>query len=174
MTPHPSPSRVRLALGALLATAAATAGCVVSKPKAEVEFRYVNASATGVPVAALTINFDDGGGPRVARGVDLDPTKDRISRWPRFETRQRGTMLVSVILERSPGDTVATGGVVLPLRQDWRWGVDIFVAGPNLANPCLGCEGVRAFPLRDQSPAGQADSLFLIWGGNSISKPVVF
>lgn len=173
MTPIRFPSR--LALGALfVAAAAAIAGCVVSRPTAEVEFRYVNASATGVPVGALTITFDDGGGPRIARGVDLDPTKGAISRWPRFETRQRGMMLVSVILERSPGDTLATGGVVLPLRQDWRWGVDILVAQPSLANSCLGCEGVRAFALRSQNPAGQADSLYLTWGGNSISKPVVF
>lgn len=93
---------------------------------------------------------------------------------PEVSIRTSGPDL-EVTYEISDGGTVLSSGtVLLPRRSDWRWGVTIEAATANPAEFCFGCFGSRAFALAPEfRPAGR-DSIWVVWGGNSISDPVVY
>jgi hypothetical protein len=44
----------------------------------------------------------------------------------------------------------------------------------NPTQYCLGCLGSRSFPLSVAYRRVAADSVWVTWGGNSISNPVVY
>ncbi|MFH1006082.1 MAG: hypothetical protein V1800_01105 [Candidatus Latescibacterota bacterium] len=94
---------------------------------------------------------------------------------PEIETRKEGTLLVDYQFKDSEGVVVSTGQVKLGLRRDWRWGIDVFHSDQNPYHMCMGCFGYESFPI--MIPAyvtSDSDSVFVIWGGNSISNPVVY
>jgi hypothetical protein len=93
-----------------------------------------------------------------------------VPRTAPFDTQGHGTLSGQVWLVAGH-DTMATGTFDVPLREDWRWGVDIFVADSNPMRYCFGCFGSRSFKA---APSAPGDSLFLVWGGNSISNPVIY
>jgi len=70
--------------------------------------------------------------------------------------------------------SIATGSLELPLRSDWRYGVTVQVDSTDPARYCLGCIGSLAFALRPGVGRSVRDSLWLSWGGNSISNPVEY
>lgn len=39
---------------------------------------------------------------------------------------------------------------------------------------CFGCLGSQAFPLIAEYQAPDRDSIWVVWGGNSISDPVIY
>jgi hypothetical protein len=135
-------------------------------PGGEVQFSFQGGDST-VTLDMLTIRFSD---PLHSRTVTkADFTTPNLSR--NFETMDRGNLHMDVVLARSPGDTVAHGALDLTLRSDWRYGVEISLADSNPTRFCFGCIGSRSFVV---SPTLSVDSLFLVWGGNSISDPVIY
>jgi hypothetical protein len=74
----------------------------------------------------------------------------------------------------SAGAVLSAGTVTLPRRRDWRWNVTVQSAttDPNLE--CFGCVGSQAFPLAAEYRAPDRDSIWVVWGGNSISDPVIY
>lgn len=91
-----------------------------------------------------------------------------------FETPRSGVLKVEAVLRR-PGEPVLTAGFIeLEIRDDWVWGVDVFLTDENPAQTCMGCLGHEAFPIPAGLTAEPNDSLFLVWGGNSIKDPVVY
>jgi len=101
------------------------------------------------------------------RGTSGTPTT------PVVGTRAQGEIEVRYQL-RASGQLLSQGAVVLPLREDWRWGVGIHAATSDPRLLCFGCVGSQAFALApDFRPPGR-DSIWVVWGGNSISHPVIY
>jgi hypothetical protein len=90
------------------------------------------------------------------------------------ETPNDGTLRVRAELQDASGAVLTSGEVRLDLRPDWVWGVDIWLASENPTLGCFGCMGYRAFAIPAALRVTPTDSLYMIWGGNSISNPVVF
>ena len=85
-------------------------------------------------------------------------------------TPSTGTLRV-VVRFNSGGRTVATRDLELPLKPDWRWGLALHVTARNPTEGCMGCFGVRSTPIPGSTTGEQ---LHVVWGGNSISSPVVY
>jgi hypothetical protein len=125
-----------------------------------------------LPVETFHVTLDDGGSSRSFGGRDLTGTDGRVST-PMIGTRTGGTLRVSYNLEAS-GDVVSEGTVTLPLQRDWAWGLDVQVDSLNPTRYCLGCLGSKAFSLSSAYRRTAADSVWVTWGGNSISNPGIF
>ncbi len=124
-----------------------------------------------LPPEGVTVHFSDGGRTRTIKGRSAKGTPG-LGTW--YETRTRGSLDIQVILENTLGDTVAMGGVSLPLRPDWLWGVRMSVwrSHPLVPPPpCISCLGEKTFPLRPVAGETTADSLRIYWGGRHISIP---
>jgi hypothetical protein len=74
----------------------------------------------------------------------------------------------------SGGEVLSSGSITLPRRQDWSWGVTIWARTTDPLEGCFGCFGSAAFSLAQAFRAVDRDSVWLVWGGNSISNPVVY
>ena len=93
---------------------------------------------------------------------------------PTFETRTSGTLRVSYVLTHPTGGEISSGLVELDLRADWGWGVTIHADTANPERMCFGCIGSRAFALAPAFRIPAADSVYVVWGGNSIKNPVIY
>lgn len=120
----------------------------------------------------LTVRFDDGSGSRSLTGADFEGDGGRADT-REFPTRTSGTLQVEFVVAADPV-TLAEGSVAIPLKTDWRWGVDFFLTDRDPTEMCFGCFGAAAFPLAPEYRTSDADSLWVVWGGNSISNPVVY
>jgi len=122
----------------------------------------------------ITITIDDGEsrwrfGPSCLRSY--------LGAWssPEIETRNEGTLLVKYQCKDPEGALVSGGQLKLGLREDWRWGIDIFHSEQNPYHTCFGCFGYKSFPILNPAyMSSDSDSVFVVWGGNSISNPVEY
>lgn len=122
-------------------------------------------------VDMLTVQAKDEDRAWTWRGSDFRSSME----WPtpttrERETRTRGDLEVSFRLQ-SKGQTVSEGSVTLPLRSDWRWGVQVVSATSDPGQACHGCTGSKAFPLAREYRGPERDSVWLVWGGQGISEP---
>ena len=121
----------------------------------------------------LTVTASAGDWTLVVDGDEI-ATAESPARSPEFDTPSSGTLTVEAVLREPGGPLLADGSIELELREDWVWGVDIHLAGADPAAMCFGCLGSAAFPVPDTLTGDPADSLHIVWGGNSISDPVVY
>lgn len=85
------------------------------------------------------------------------------SRW--FVVPGHGEMTVSFrVAERG------SGTVRIPLKPDWEREVQFHVADSDPIDRCFGCEGSERFEFSGLP----GKHLYVVWGGNSISEPVVY
>jgi hypothetical protein len=156
--------RRALVLG--IAAAGATIGC--GDDEARVAVRYIGAAT--LPQDLLTVHVTDGRRLYTIRGRALGgPDREGAS----FATRTSGTLWLR--FRMADGSAVASEGEVeLPLRADWSYGVEFRVAADDPTRFCFGCQGAKAFPLAAAFRGLPADSLWVVWGGNSIRNPVVY
>jgi len=123
----------------------------------------------------LKVRIDDGRTVWNLTGADFQLAGAAQYNGPMLQTASQGTLTVSyTLVPPAPGIAVSTGSIELPLRNDWGYGVDI---RPDTADPrrfCFGCIGSKAFLLAPEFRSSQADSVYLLWGGNSISHPVIY
>lgn len=91
-----------------------------------------------------------------------------------FTTPGSGVLTVEAVLRRPGEAPLAAGSIELEIRDDWVWGVDVFLTDDNPSRTCFGCIGHEAFAIPAGLTAEPNDSLFLVWGGNSINDPVVY
>ena len=123
----------------------------------------------------LSVKVDDGLHTVTLAGSDFQPAGGDQYNGPAVETANHGTMVVSYTLA-TPGApaSVSSGSVELTLRNDWTYGVDIRADTADPRRLCLGCSGSKGFSLAPEFRSARADSVFLVWGGNSISHPVIY
>ena len=125
-------------------------------------------------VRMLTMSLRDDSREWTWHGSDFHSSLE----WPtptttERDTRTRGDIEIAFRLE-AQGATVSEGRVTLPLRPDWWWGVQIVSATLDPADACSGCSGSKAFSLAPEYRGPERDSVWLIWGGNSIREPAVY
>jgi hypothetical protein len=106
----------------------------------------------------------------VVEGAALLPANGKDS--PR-STATAGEATVDIAMRDAQG-TIATGRLMLSLKPDWGWGVELHVDSANPSRYCFGCVGSRSFPLLVGVRRTPRDSLWGTWGGNSIRNPVVY
>jgi len=126
-------------------------------------------------LSMLRLTFREGTRAWEARGGDFAPSAD--FGWPHspeWATGQAGDIDVGFELADSTGTGLVAGRITLPLRRDWRWRVDLINATDNPALGCFGCAGSRAYALPPGYRASPSESLWVVWGGNSIRHPVVY
>jgi hypothetical protein len=155
---------------AVLLIAPFATGCG-SDDRALVRFTFFQ--QPGFTPDMLVLEFSDNGGGRRLTVEDFSNASG--NRWdtPEFETRSAGELATSFWLVQGP-DTLSSGELSLDLRPDWRWGVDIFRADEDPSVTCFGCAGALSYELAPALQRVPADSLWIVWGGNSISNPVVY
>jgi hypothetical protein len=123
----------------------------------------------------LTVTILESGRSREARGCDFATDVNwGTPHSPEWGTSTSGDLTVSFVLADTAGAWQVTGQATLPLRPDWRWGVQFANTTQNPAAQCFGCAGSLAFPLPPAARAAGRDSLWIVWGGNSIAHPVVY
>jgi hypothetical protein len=90
------------------------------------------------------------------------------------KTAKRGTLKIKCVVLLDGERTQTRGSVELPLRSDWRWGVDFFIRDDDPAHTCFGCFGSVSYELDPRLGFGEGKKLYIVWGGNSISNPVIY
>jgi hypothetical protein len=122
----------------------------------------------------VTVTVEDGTRRWTWTGSDFATSPESampVTPW--MHTSTSGDARVS--FELRDGDAVvSTGSIILPLQDDWQWGVDLMVRSTNPMMGCLGCTDAVAFPIADAYRTESRDSLWLVWGGNSISNPLIY
>jgi hypothetical protein len=150
----------------VLAAIAGIAGC--NNDEAEVSLS-VNSRAPVTP-EVVQVSVSDGARTWTFTGEDFVRGDGR----PTIATRTRGTLSVMALV-RAPGEFPAySRSFGLPLQPDWRWDIVLIPAATDPTATCLGCQGAAAIPLPESLRAEGRDSLYIVWGGNSISDPVVY
>lgn len=90
------------------------------------------------------------------------------------QTPDAGTLQIRAVLNAADGELLAAGEADLVLESDWRWGVTVWWTDRDPALECFGCMGRIAIPIPAELRSNPSDSLYLVWGGNSIRNPVVY
>lgn len=141
----------------------------------EARIRVSAALAEPLTIEMLTVTIRDGSRVLQWTGSDFRTGIDQpVPSTPRVETATSGPDLeVSFHLENA-GSVLSTGTVVLPRRSDWGWGVTILAATTSPEEGCFGCFGSKAFDLAETFRTPERDSIWLVWGGNSLSDPVMY
>lgn len=93
---------------------------------------------------------------------------------PELPTLTKGTLRFAYALVEPSGDTVSGGSVDLPLKRDWSYFIDIQADSADPTRFCFGCQGSRPFHLAPQYREPAFDSIYVVWGGNYISDPVIY
>jgi hypothetical protein len=122
----------------------------------------------------LSVRVDDGRSVWKLTAADFHLVGGTQYSGPTLQTANDGTLTVSYTLVPAAAAAVSAGAIELPLRKDWGYSVDI---RPDTADPrrlCFGCAGSKGFPLAPEFRTLLADSVYVVWGGNSISHPVTY
>lgn len=158
----------------------ASFGCSVSEeagPNAQVRFSIPD---TGyIASQELLIEGSDREKSWEINGNDFGPVSFDSALWTEpFNTASSGSLDVSFEITSAHQEEIANGTFQLPLREDWEWSIS-FRADSASADPlvgCLGCSGFHTFEIdttaaSPSSRSGQ-DSIYVVWGGNSLGNPV--
>lgn len=137
--------------------------------EARIAFNFYDHRPDTLGAKAVTVRFHDRSGWRTVAGRDFTTELYATPHSSVFRLRMSDSVRVEVTL--ADDGMLGQGAITLPVREDWIWSVAVHVADRSPLERCLGCMGARSFPLRSDAPA---DSLFLVWGGNSISRPVIY
>ena len=151
----------------VLGIVGATLGCTD-----EALVNYTMFEEPGFEVDLLVVEFTDRRRTVRLTSSDFDT---RGSGWDTrdFETSSAGSLETRFWLVDG-ADTLSQGQVRLDLRRDFRWNLSFRRAESDPTTTCFGCAGRVAFELAPSLQEVSADSLWVVWGGNSISNPVVF
>ncbi len=93
---------------------------------------------------------------------------------PYFETPTFGTLQAIIQLHDSTGAVRSSGAIALDIRPDWSWDIWIVLNDRNPFSTCFGCIGSRTIEVNAAFQRSAGDSLFVVWGGNSIKHPAIY
>lgn len=91
-----------------------------------------------------------------------------------FQTPTSGTARVMFSVVLPDGREVASGDASVAARGDWAWGFDLFAATTDPRRMCFGCVASKSFALPVDLRTDGRDSLWLVWGGNTIKHPRIY
>lgn len=146
-------------------------GCGGGGAKSQVQFGVHGRDEVLRPLLTTTATAGDWSAE--LRGDEIG-TIEAPHRGEPLDTPTRGTLEITVVLARPGEAPMASTTVALEIREDWLWGVDVHLSDQNPTQGCFGCLGHEAVAVPDDLIPEVADSLFVVWGGNSISSPVVY
>jgi hypothetical protein len=155
----------KIAILLVILSAIVIEGC--DKTRSEIRFTlYRDEASVSWPV--ILVHTVDGS---VEKDFQLDGIDQTAGP---FNTRQSGTMSISFIVMGDGGPSKTQGSIDISLKQDWSWSVNFHIATNDPAETCFGCAGSEAFDLDPDLLYDPEKSLFLVWGGNWISNPVIY
>jgi hypothetical protein len=154
-----------LALAALLICA-----CNGDEARVKVGFHQQD----NLPISMLRVRLVDGFHSYELGPADFNSNEGHAYHSPKLPTRTSGTLHFAFALVEPSGDTVSGGAVELPLRRDWSYEIDIQADSTDPTRTCFGCQGSRPFHLAPEYREPAFDSVYVIWGGNYISEPVMY
>jgi len=94
---------------------------------------------------------------------------------PEVPTWPSGDLTMRFAFRESSGELVSRGSVTVELREDWHWSFDIRRSSEDPTRGCFGCFGSKSFPIvAAEFTASDSDSVWVVWGGNWISHPVLY
>ncbi len=149
--------------------------CSFLTDEAKVRFVYQPGMNSYITANMFIISASDGRTTWEVDGSDF-ATADgwEAPHTPYYNTRRSSTLTIDFALNGPQGELISEGIVSLPLRSDWAWSIDFHPAAVNPYEFCFGCSGYRAFSLAEAYRDTVTDSLYVIWGGNSIKNPVIY
>jgi hypothetical protein len=153
----------------VIALLAASTAC---SPDARISFStYLGDPLAG---ATLTVTVEDGTRRWTWTGDDFRTSaSSAVPTTPSVSTPTSGT--AQVAFELQDGNAVISSGTVsIPLQGDWIWNLHLIASTENPMHGCFGCQGAQAFPLAEAWREEEKDSVWVVWGGNSISHPVIY
>jgi hypothetical protein len=151
------------------AIAVIVTGC--SADQASVSYTFLE--EPGFQVDLLVLEFSDGSLTRRLTDDDFEAATGSRRDTRVFGTRTAGELVTSFWLLQG-SDTLSSGELRIELRSDWAWNIGFLRADEDPSGTCFGCVGAAPYELAPSAQAVPTDSLWLVWGGNSISDPVVF
>ena len=93
----------------------------------------------------------------------------------KHSTSTNGNIVVLFEIKNDENSIISKGEISIPLKQDWAWSVDVHHSNMNPMLACFGCFGSKSFPILDSAYIiNDTDSIFIVYGGNSISHPVIY
>ena len=173
---HSSASPVVLMVSLLAGCAGAPTPTPDAPPDAELPAQVVVSAHLPPPLSidGLTVHLDDGTRHWTVRGEELVHASGNVWRGAPQGTARHGSLQVRFVLEGTDGTVASSGGITLSLKPDWIHGVDIHAATEDPRRYCFGCQGSVRFELDPVAASPAADAIYVVWGGNSISSPVVY
>jgi|GEM_PF-2114039 len=140
---------------------------------ARVSFQFSAEPADTTYSDTLRVQFSDG---QRTRSVYVPGflTLSNPFRTEDFYTENSGELRIKFWVFEETEDSIAFGKVALNLERDWSWSVRFYRGEMNPFYACFGCSGYRSFPIDTAYQITGADSIYVIWGGNSISNPVIY
>lgn len=127
----------------------------------------------------LYINFTDSDNSKSFSNQDFqkreNPTTGELAT-PIIETATDGKLTVEFqLLDSETEQKISEGDFKLDLKEDWRYSFYILSdsAEADPTEGCFGCGGYFSFAYSIDNSSSE-DSLYVVWGGNSISNPVEY
>ncbi len=129
---------------------------------------------------SLNLSFKDGSKTQNFSTQDFqmreNPTTGELAT-PIVKTSTDGKLTVEFQLsDANTKQQISKGSFQLDLKEDWRYSI-YFLADSAEADPtygCFGCGGYFSFKYLSDSSEPTNDSLFVVWGGHSMSNPVEY
>lgn len=149
------------------------AGCSIFESEDSSEVQLSVQGNVNVLRRAINVQIEAPGWRKTLTGSDFSsPNAPNYSQ--SFATPNSGTLQVKFTLKDSIGNQLSDGVISLDLRSDWRWSIDFVLSNQDPFYGCFGCIGHSSFPVDPVLQKSAKDSLFIIWGGNSIKHPVIY
>ena len=128
---------------------------------------------TAILQKAIRVEMTSGGWSKTLYGADFGNYDSQVHSQS-FVTPISGNIRIRFTLSDTTGVDLNFGTIALDAKPDWRWSVDFVLSSSNPFNSCFGCIGYSAFSVDSIFQTSNRDSLFVIWGGNSIKNPVIY
>ena len=92
-----------------------------------------------------------------------------------YGTSTNGNVIILFEIKDDANSIISRGEFSIPLKEDWAWTVDISHSSLDPMVGCFGCFGSKSFSILDSAYINNDnDSIFVVYGGNSISNPVIY
>ncbi|MFY0683523.1 MAG: hypothetical protein JXR20_03160 [Balneola sp.] len=137
---------------------------------AQVKFRLQNTSENKEDIAA-TIDFVS---HEYSKTISSPDSLNNNSFIGPFRVSTSGPLDITARLLNSKKEPVATNAIQLPLHSDLQYSITISIGSYNPIETCFGCQGSKAVSLSSILNFSATDSLYIVWGSNSIENPVYY